>query len=78
MPHRWRSDADASVGAKTRFPYIEAAGTQAGRASRLRRELPAAWANVSVTAWPGLTTAFLFAMIQTVWRPHGSQVERVL
>ena len=28
------------------------------RATRLRRELPADWDNVSVTAWAGLTVAF--------------------
>jgi pantetheine-phosphate adenylyltransferase len=34
------------------------AGTQAERAIRLRRELPASWDNVSVAAWAGLTVAF--------------------
>ena len=34
------------------------AGTQQERVTRLRRELPAAWGNVTVTAWAGLTVAF--------------------
>jgi len=34
------------------------ASTQPERVTRLRRELPVDWDNVSVTAWPGLTVAF--------------------
>ena len=34
------------------------ASTQSERAVQLRRELPADWDNVSVTAWAGLTVAF--------------------
>jgi pantetheine-phosphate adenylyltransferase len=34
------------------------ASTQSERAIQLRRELPAYWDNVSVTAWAGLTVAF--------------------
>jgi pantetheine-phosphate adenylyltransferase len=34
------------------------ASTQSERAIQLRRELPANWDNVSVTAWAGLTVAF--------------------
>ena len=34
------------------------ATTQSERAIQLRRELPAGWDNVSVTAWPGLTVEF--------------------
>jgi pantetheine-phosphate adenylyltransferase len=34
------------------------ASTQPERAIRLRRELPADWDNVSVTAWAGLTAEF--------------------
>ena len=34
------------------------ATTQSERAIQLRRELPANWDNVSVTAWAGLTVAF--------------------
>jgi pantetheine-phosphate adenylyltransferase len=36
----------------------QSASTQSERAIRLRRELPADWVNVSVTAWAGLTVAF--------------------
>ena len=36
------------------------------RATRLRRELPANWDNVSVTTWAGLTVAFC--------RDHGANV----
>ena len=32
--------------------------TPSERAHQVRRELPADWANVSVTAWAGLTVAF--------------------
>jgi pantetheine-phosphate adenylyltransferase len=42
------------------------AGTPSERATRLRRELPANWDNVSVTAWAGLTVAFC--------RDHGANV----
>ncbi len=42
------------------------AGTQSERAIQLRRELPADWDNVSVTAWAGLTAAFC--------RQHGAGV----
>ncbi len=42
------------------------AGTQSERAVQLRRELPANWDNVSVTAWAGLTVAFC--------RQHGAGV----
>jgi pantetheine-phosphate adenylyltransferase len=42
------------------------AGTQPERVSRLRRELPAGWDNVSVAAWDGLTVAFC--------RQHGAGV----
>lgn len=42
------------------------AGTPLERAIRLRRELPADWDNVSVTAWDGLTVAFC--------RQHGAGV----
>lgn len=34
------------------------ASTQPERVARLRRELPAHWDDVSVTAWAGLTAAF--------------------
>ena len=34
------------------------ATTQSERAIQLRRELPADWDNVSVTAWAGLTVEF--------------------
>jgi pantetheine-phosphate adenylyltransferase len=34
------------------------ASTQSDRAIQVRRELPADWDNVSVTAWAGLTVAF--------------------
>jgi pantetheine-phosphate adenylyltransferase len=34
------------------------ASTPSERAIRLRRELPATWGNVSVTAWAGLTVEF--------------------
>lgn len=34
------------------------ARTPSERAHQVRRELPADWANVSVTAWAGLTVAF--------------------
>jgi pantetheine-phosphate adenylyltransferase len=40
--------------------------TQSERAIRLRRELPASWDNVAVTAWAGLTVAFC--------RQHGAGV----
>jgi pantetheine-phosphate adenylyltransferase len=40
--------------------------TQSERAIQLRRELPANWDNVSVTAWAGLTVAFC--------RQHGADV----
>jgi len=36
----------------------EPTGTQAGRAVRLRRDLPTGWDNVTVTAWAGLTVDF--------------------
>ena len=42
------------------------ASTQSGRAIQLRRNLPANWDNVSVTAWAGLTVAFC--------RQHGASV----
>lgn len=42
------------------------ASTQSERAIQLRRELPADWDNVSVTAWAGLTVAFC-------WQ-HGADV----
>ena len=42
------------------------AGTPSERATRLRRELPANWDNVSVTTWAGLTVAFC--------RDHGVNV----
>jgi pantetheine-phosphate adenylyltransferase len=42
------------------------AGTPSERAIQLRRELPADWDNVSVTAWAGLTAAFC--------RQHGAAV----
>jgi pantetheine-phosphate adenylyltransferase len=42
------------------------ATTQSERAIRLRRELPANWDNVSVTAWAGLTVEFC--------RQHGADV----
>jgi pantetheine-phosphate adenylyltransferase len=42
------------------------ATTQSERAIQLRRELPANWDNVSVTAWAGLTVAFC--------RQHGADV----
>jgi pantetheine-phosphate adenylyltransferase len=42
------------------------ASTQAERAIQLRRELPANWDNVSVTAWDGLTVEFC--------RQHGAGV----
>jgi pantetheine-phosphate adenylyltransferase len=41
-------------------------GTPSERATRLRRELPADWDNVSVAAWAGLTVAFC--------RQHGAGV----
>lgn len=41
-------------------------GTSSQRAIRVRRELPADWGNVSVTAWDGLTVAFC--------RQHGAGV----
>jgi pantetheine-phosphate adenylyltransferase len=37
---------------------MQPTGTPSGRAIQLRRELPAAWENVSVAAWAGLTVAF--------------------
>jgi len=40
--------------------------TQSERVIRLRRELPAGWDNVSVTAWAGLTVEFC--------RQHGADV----
>ena len=40
--------------------------TQSERAIQLRRELPANWDNVSVTAWAGLTVEFC--------RQHGADV----
>ena len=42
------------------------ATTQSERAVQLRRELPANWVNVSVTAWAGLTVEFC--------RQHGADV----
>lgn len=42
------------------------ASTPSERAIQLRRELPADWDNVSVTAWAGLTVAFC--------RQHGAGV----
>ena len=42
------------------------ASTQSERVIQLRRELPADWDNVSVTAWAGLTVAFC--------RQHGADV----
>jgi pantetheine-phosphate adenylyltransferase len=39
---------------------------QSERAIQVRRELPAGWDNVSVTAWSGLTVAFC--------RQHGADV----
>src|SRR6266566_1579680 len=42
------------------------ASSQSERAAQLRRELPADWGNVSVTAWAGLTVAFC--------RQHGANV----
>jgi pantetheine-phosphate adenylyltransferase len=42
------------------------ADTEPERAVRLRREVPAGWDNVSVTAWDGLTVAFC--------RQHGAGV----
>ena len=42
------------------------ATTQSERAIRLRRELPADWDNVSVTAWAGLTVEFC--------RQHGADL----
>jgi pantetheine-phosphate adenylyltransferase len=42
------------------------ASTPSERASQLRRELPADWDNVSVTAWARLTVAFC--------RQHGASV----
>ncbi len=42
------------------------ASTPAERAIQVRRELPAHWENVSVTAWAGLTVAFC--------RQHGASV----
>jgi pantetheine-phosphate adenylyltransferase len=42
------------------------ASSQSERATKLRRELPAEWDNVSVTAWAGLTVAFC--------RQHGANV----
>ena len=44
----------------------QAASSQSERAAQLRRELPADWGNVSVTAWAGLTVAF--------FRQHGANV----
>jgi len=44
----------------------QTASTQSERAVQLRRELPADWGNVSVTAWAGLTAAFC--------RQHGATV----
>jgi pantetheine-phosphate adenylyltransferase len=44
------------------------AGTPADRAVRLRRELPANWDNVAVTAWAGLTVAYC--------RQHGGVIIR--
>jgi pantetheine-phosphate adenylyltransferase len=41
-------------------------GGQSERVIRLRREIPAQWANVSVAAWAGLTVAFC--------RQHGASV----
>jgi pantetheine-phosphate adenylyltransferase len=41
-------------------------GTPSERAVQLRREFPASWDNVSVTAWAGLTVAFC--------RQHGAGV----
>jgi pantetheine-phosphate adenylyltransferase len=42
------------------------ASTPSGRAIQLRRELPANWDNVLVTAWAGLTAEFC--------RQHGAGV----
>jgi pantetheine-phosphate adenylyltransferase len=42
------------------------ASTQPERVTRLRRELPPGWDNVSVTAWAGLTVTFC--------REHGAGV----
>ena len=42
------------------------ATTQSERAIQLRRELPASWDNVPVTAWAGLTVEFC--------RQHGADV----
>ena len=42
------------------------ASTQSERAIQLRREVPADWDNVSVTAWAGLTVTFC--------RQHGADV----
>ena len=42
------------------------ASTPSGRAIQLRRELPADWDNVSVTAWAGLTVEFC--------RQHGADL----
>ena len=42
------------------------ASTESERAVRLRRELPANWDNVAVTAWAGLTVAYC--------RQHGAGV----
>ena len=42
------------------------ATSQSERAIQLRRELPANWVNVSVTAWAGLTVEFC--------RQHGADV----
>jgi pantetheine-phosphate adenylyltransferase len=44
----------------------QTASTRSERAVQLRRELPAAWDNVSVTAWAGLTVEFC--------RQHGADV----
>lgn len=44
----------------------QTASTQSERVVQLRRELPADWDNVSVTAWAGLTVAFC--------RQHGAGV----
>ena len=66
---------------KTAILYSLGAITSYGHASLL---LETHWSLMgtleALNGWLlfGLTTAFLFAMIQTVWRPHGSQVERVL
>jgi pantetheine-phosphate adenylyltransferase len=38
--------------------HMQPPATQSERAIQLRRELPADWDNVSVTAWAGLTVDF--------------------